>query len=439
MLDIAFIRAHTDRVKEVCRQKNNPVDIDQLLRIDEERRTVLHEYEDIRAQKSAFSKELPTLPANEKKSRIADMQQVAAREHDLETKLSELGSQFEDLLFAVPNMPSDDTPVGKDDSENAVLRSWGEKPSFSFKPKEHWELGAALDVIDTPRATKVSGARFAYLKGDLALLEFALIRYAMDVLSNQETLSAIAKKFKLDVPTTPFIPVIPPVLIKPDAFKRMARLEPREERYHIPSDDLYLIGSAEHTLGAMHMDETLNESQLPLRYAGFSVSLRREAGSYGKDTKGILRLHQFDKVEMESFTVGEASVHEQDFFVAIQEYLMQSLGIPYQVIIACTGDMGDPDARHIDIESWMPGQDRYRETHSADLITDYQARRWKTKVKRASGAKEFVHMNDGTAFAIGRTLIAIMENNQQADGSFRIPEILVPYMNGKTEVSHTKK
>ena len=216
-------------------------------------------------------------------------------------------------------------------------------------------------------------------------------------------------------------------MIKPDIFAKMARLEPKDERYYIQSDDVYLVGSAEHALGPMHMDETILEQDLPLRYAGYSTAFRREAGSYGKDTKGILRMHQFDKIEMESFSKPEDSIMEQDFFVAIQEYLLKQLEIPYQVMMICTGDMGGPDARQIDIECWMPGQNKYRETHTADLMTDYQARRLNTKLKRKDGKNEFVHMNDATVFAIGRTLIAILENNQQKDGSVKVPKVLHKY------------
>jgi seryl-tRNA synthetase len=216
----------------------------------------------------------------------------------------------------------------------------------------------------------------------------------------------------------------------------MARIEPRDERYYLQSDDLYLIGSAEHTLGPLHMDETLPESALPARYVGFSTSFRREAGSYGKDTKGILRVHQFDKLEMESFTRPEDSRTEQDFIVAVQEHLVRSLEIPYRVMDICTGDMGGPDARQIDIEMWMPGSPDahgkgkgvYRETHTSDLMTDYQARRLRTKVKKADGTAEYAHMNDATAFAIGRTLIAIIENYQTKKGTVLVPKVLQPYM-----------
>jgi seryl-tRNA synthetase len=328
--------------------------------------------------------------------------------------------------------------VGKDESENQILRTVGKPPTFNFAPKEHWELGKNLGMLDIERAAKVSGSRFAYLKGDLALLEFALIQHALSILTNRTTLQEILNLAGLDLPATPFTPVIPPALIRPTFLEQMARLEPKEERYYLQDDDLYLIGSAEHTLGAMHADEILDEGSLPLRYAGFSSAFRREAGSHGKDVHGILRVHQFDKLELECFTVPEQSVAEQDFLVAIQEHLLQSLDLPYRVVLMCTGDMGAPDARQIDIETWFPGQQRYRETHTADLVTDYQARRLRTKVRRtsptgrqASGEKVYVHMNDATAFAVGRTLAAILENFQQADGRVRVPAALRAALGGR--------
>jgi seryl-tRNA synthetase len=220
-------------------------------------------------------------------------------------------------------------------------------------------------------------------------------------------------------------------------MNKMGRLQPIDERYYFEKDDMVFIGSAEHTLGPLHMDEIINEDNLPIRYIGYSVAMRREAGTYGKDTKGILRQHQFDKAEMESFCLPENSYAEQDLFVAIQEYILKKLGIPYRVMIICTGDMGGPDHRQIDIECWMPGQDTYRETHTSDLMQGFQARRLNTRVRRKSGDLEFVHMNDATAIAMGRTLIAIIENFQQADGSIKIPEVLRPYMGGREVI--TKK
>jgi len=254
--------------------------------------------------------------------------------------------------------------------------------------------------------------------------------------ANEKVLKKIANSVERGYSPKPFIPVFPPVLIRPEVFTKMARLShaDKDERYYLEKDDLYLIGSAEHTLGAMHMDETLREECLPLRYIGFSTSFRREAGSYGKDTRGIIRVHQFDKLEMESFTLAENSLKEQNFIVAIQEYLMQQLGLSYQVIMICAGDMGGPDARQIDINAWMPGEGRYRETHTSDMMTDYQTRRLATKVRRKNGATDLAHTNDATAFAIGRMLVAIIENYQTKDGKITVPKVLQKYV-GKKVIS----
>jgi len=332
--------------------------------------------------------------------------------------------------LSVPNIILDDVPEGKDETENKVLRKIGKPTKFDFKPKDHVSLGEELDIIDIKRAAKVSGTRFGYLKGGAALLEVALIQLAISTLTDKKIIKKIADSVEKGYSGKVFVPVFPPVMIRPNVFTRMARLskEDKEDRYYLEKDNLYLIGSAEHTLGSMHMDEIIAERDLPLRYLGFSTCFRQEAGSYGKDTRGILRVHQFDKLEMESFTLSENSVLEQKFFVAIQEYLMKLLKIPYQVVMICTGDMGKPNAKQIDIEAWLPGQDKYRETHSADLMTDYQARRLKTRVKRKSGRTEFLHMNDATVFAIGRIVIAIMENFQQKDGSIKVPSVLQRYI-----------
>jgi len=247
-------------------------------------------------------------------------------------------------------------------------------------------------------------------------------------------LQKVAAHARLTIDAKPFTAVVPPVFMRPQVMNRMARLDPIEDRFFFEKDDLILIGSAEHTLGPLHMDETVKEEALPIRYVGYSTAFRREAGSYGKDTKGILRQHQFDKIEMESFTLPEDGLAEQELMVGVQEYLLQQLGLPYQVVLVCTGDMGFPDQRQIDIETWMPGQNTYRETHSADYVGGFQARRLNTRVKRADNSVEHVHMNDATAFAIGRTLIAILENYQNEDGSVTIPEVLRPYMGGKEKM-----
>ncbi len=424
MLDIKFIRENPELVKQAVIHKKAHVDIDLLLEVDAKRRKLLADVEALNQERGEAAKNKDIERGKLIKENLSSF----------EGEFKEADAQYIELMYKVPNIPSSDTPVGANEDENQVIRKVGEPTIFDFEPKEHWQLGEALDVIDTETATAVSGSRFAYLKGDLALMEFALIQFVMQTLTNRETLQAIIEKAGLEIPATPFIPVVPPVMIRPEVYARMGRLEPRDERYHIPSDDAYLIGSAEHTLGPMYMDKTIAEKELPLRFIGFSTAFRREAGSYGKDMKGILRLHQFDKLEMESFCVPELSTEEQNFFVACQEHIVSSLGLPYQVVQICTGDMGGPDARQIDIETWMPGQNRYRETHTSDLMTDYQARRLNIKVKRESGKNEVLHMNDATASAIGRTLIGIMENYQQADGSIRIPEVLMPYMFGITKI-----
>lgn len=428
MLDIKFIRQNQEIAKKAIRNKNIDLDLDKLLAADERRRHVLGELEQLRAEQNKKSKgpqsaeNLEALRGSKEKIKL------------LEKELAIIDKEFNELNLQVPNIPSEDTPIGKDESENKVLRQVGKIPQFDFKPKEHWELGQDLGVIDMERAAKVSGARFAYRKGAVPLLELAIIQYTFSLLTNEGVLKKILKKIKLDISSKSFTPIFPPVMIKPEVFQKMDRLEPKEERYHIPSDDIYLVGSAEHTIGAMHMDEIFKEAEMPVRYIGFSTAFRREAGSYGKDMKGLIRMHQFDKLEMESFTLPEDSQKEQDFIVAIIEHMVQELDLPYQVLIMCTGDMGKQDARHIDIEIWMPGQNKYRETHTSDSMTDFQARRLNTKVKRTSGELQYVHMNDATAFALSRIVVAIMENYQTEKGTIKIPKVLQKYMGDLKEI-----
>lgn len=429
MIAITTIRDQPERVKEVARQKRVEVDIDRLLVLDSERRELRQQLDDTQRQRNNLAASLTGKP---EAAQIEQGKQLKEHAAHLDERLAQLEPEYYALWRQVPNVPSPDTPIGQDESGNVVMRQVGTVPVLAFEPRPHWELGEELGVIDSERASRITGSRFAYLKGELALLQFALIQYALSVVTNSEKLAEIAQGAGLTVPTTPFVPVIPPVMVRPEVMERMARLEPREERYHIPSDDVFLVGSAEHTLGPLHMDERFTEAQLPIRYIGYSTSFRREAGSHGKDVRGILRLHQFDKLEIESFTAPEQSVTEQDFIVAIQEHLMQSLGLAYQVVLKCTADMGTPNYRAIDIETWLPGQNSYRETHTSDHMSDYQARRLRTKVKRADGSSEFVHTNDATVFAIGRTLIALMENYQQADGSIVVPSVLRPYVSFET-------
>lgn len=428
MLDIKFIKDNKDIVAGAIKNKNREINLDELLALGEERKNLRTKIDDINQKRNEAARARNIEGGTELKKQI----------ESLEAEFKDLDRKYLALMLKIPNIYSPDTPIGPDESHNKVIRSWGEKPQFAFKPKEHHELGEALGIIDIETAGEISGSRFAYIKGDLALLQFALIQFALEVLTNAETLEEVAKEVGLSIPITAFTPVIPPVFVKPAVQNRMARFLTPDEHYMFPNDDLMLVGSAEHTLGPIYMDKTIEEKNLPIRFVGYSTAFRREAGSHGKDTKGILRQHQFDKLEMETFCLPEQSVQEQDFLVAVQEYLLRKIGIPYQVVLVCTGDMGFPDYRQIDIESWMPGQNTYRETHSADLIASFQSRRLNTKVKRTDGKTEFVHMNDATAIAIGRMLIAIIENNQQADGSIKIPEVLQKYMGGRKVIDGKK-
>lgn len=437
MLDIHFIRENLDLVKDAVAKKNATVDIDALLTLDDERKMMRQELDAKKFEQNRRSNEIRIASGVDKEKVIEAMQHLKAGMVETEEKYQELLGRWTKLLLSVPNVPSPDTPVGPDESGNVVVRKWGEPPVFDFKPKEHWDLGRDLGIIDTEKAGDISGARFSYLKGDLAMMQFALITLALTVLTSREKLAAIATNAKLDVDATPFVPVIPPVFMRSEVMGRMARLQPIDERYFFEKDDLVLVGSAEHTLGPLHMNEMIDETRLPIRYAGYSTAFRREAGAAGKDTRGILRQHQFDKLELESFVRPADGYREQEFFVAIQEHLMQLLKLPYQVVAICTGDMGKPDHRQFDIETWMPGQNIYRETQTSDYMGAYQARRLNTRIKDKEGNLTHAHMNDATAFAIGRTLIAIIENYQQADGSIKVPEALVPYV-GKEFITSTR-
>lgn len=425
MLDIKFIRENKDVVEKAMRDKNaEPVDLDKIFTLHDQRKELQQNLEQVnhRRKQTADARDIE---AGKKLKEEAQL---------LEEKIAHVEKEFVSLMIQIPNIPSPDTPVGPDESGNKILRQWGEKPVFSFQPKAHWDIGKDLGIIDTESAAEVSGARYTYLLGDLVLMQFALLKFAYDVLCNESILKTVAEEAGITVPTKPFIPALPPVMMKSAVMNRMARLHPIDERYYFEKDDIVLVGSAEHTLGPLYMDKIIEEKDLPIRFVGYSTAFRREAGSYGKDTKGILRQHQFDKVEMESFSLPEHSNQEQDFLVAIQEYILRKLEIPHQSVIICTGDMGKPDYRQIDIECWMPGQGVYRETHSADHMQGYQARRLGTRVRRSDGKIEHVHMNDATVIAMGRTLIAILENYQNADGSVRVPQVLQAYM-GKAVIA----
>ncbi len=425
MLDVQFIRDNAEIVRAAMKNKNKEgvVDLERVIALADERKKLAGDISEINRKRGVAQE------ARDAEAGKSLKEELRAAEE----KYAEVEKELVSLMVQIPNIPSADTPIGPDESGNQVVRQWGERPTFSFTPKAHWDLGRELGLIDNEKAAEVSGARFTYLKGDLALMQFALIQLAMSILTSREELRKIIEKAGLSVSDKPFVPVVVPVMMRPQVMNRMARLEPREERY-VFDEDTVLVGSAEHTLGPLHMDEVITEDRLPIRYVGYSTAFRREAGAAGKDTRGILRQHQFDKIEMESFTKPEDGYAEQELFVAVQEELMQRLNLPYQVIIVCTGDMGGPDQRQFDIETWMPGQNTYRETQTSDYMGGYQARRLNSRIKRQDGTIEPVHMNDATAYAMGRTLIAIMENYQEEDGSISVPEALRPYMGGKAKL-----
>lgn len=428
MLDIQFIRENPKLVEQKAKQKGYDIDTARLLKLDEQRRAMLAELEVLRQRRNEHAAGLKAGKPSE--AQLAEGKQLKEKIGGLEQKLKPLEQQYVELHKLVPNMPLDSVPVGKSEDENVVAKTVGNKTKFDFEPKNHWEIAEAKGWIDKERATKVAGARFVYLKGDLVLLEFALWQYGLSVVTSEEILEKIIKENNLKVSAKPFVPALPPAVAKKAVFEATGRLNKEEQTYKIEDEDLWLNASAEHTLAPMYMNEILPEADLPLRYVGYTTAFRREAGTYGKDMEGILRLHQFNKLEMESFDLPEESLQEHLFMVAIQEYLMQQLELPYQILEKCTADIGFPNAKGVDLEVWLPGQDRYRETHTADYITDYQAHSMQTRVRRKNGSIETLHTNDATVFS-ERPLIGIIENYQTKEGDVYIPKVLQPYMHGK--------
>lgn len=419
MLDIKFIRENIDKIKENCEKRGVKFDVKNLLKVDEKRRKVLSKVEEINAQKNKASREIPESDNKEKKRIISEMQKIDKDGDKMGKELKKLDQEFEELISQIPNLCFKNVPTGKEECDNVVIKKVGKKPKFKFsaqggpssgwKPKDYLEIAENLDLIDIKRAAKVSGTRFGYLKKQAALLEIALINLAFEVLVKQG-----------------FTPVIPPVLIKPEMMKAMGYLDTKEDledKYFLEKDNLFLVGTSEQTIGPIHSEEVLED--LAKRYVSFSTCFRQEAGSYGKDTKGILRVHQFDKVEMFSFVKPKDSEKEHKYLLSLQEKLMKLLELPYRVVNLCSGDLAKPSASTFDIETWIPSEDKYRETHSTSNCTDFQARRLNIRYKDKK--LEFVHTLNGTAFAIGRMLIAIIENYQQKDGSIKVPKALQKY------------
>ena len=412
MLDIKAIRDDPDPFRKGLARRNLVDAVDALLIADERRRNLMAKVEELRAEQNRASKAIGGAQGDEKQQLIGEVSTVSTHLRQLEPELETAEAELADLLAKTPNVPHESSPNGFTDDDAEVIREVGALPEFDFEPRDHAELGQILGVLDTDRGARTSGSRFVYLLGDIVFLQFALVRHALDVLVSRG-----------------FTPVVPPVLVREEAMYGTGFLPTDEAQlYVIAEDELYLVGTAEVPLAALHMTEILDESALPIRYAGYSTCFRREAGTYGKDMGGMFRVHQFDKVEMFSFTTPETSWDEHDFLLSVEEEIVGNLELPYRVANIAAGDLGGSAAKKYDIEVWLPGQSRYRELTSCSNCTDYQARRLQTRVRRDGGKVEPVHTLNGTATALARTLIAILENNQQADGSVVLPQKLHPYL-----------
>ena len=407
MLDPRLLREKPELVADSLRRRGSKLDLGALVELEAAHRTAVQTAEQLRARQKEAGKEIANLDGEEKERAIAEVAGLAASVKEATARADELAERFNLAWLEVPNLVDPTAADGFTDADNLEVKRVGDPRT---EGTDHATLGAALDIIDTERAAKVSGSRFGYLKGKGAMLELSLVRWAMDNLSEAG-----------------FTPMIPPVLVREHALEGTGFFpEAREQVYAVERDDLYLVGTSEVPLAAYHGDEILERADIPLRYAGFSTCFRREAGTYGKDTAGIFRVHQFDKVEMFVFTTPDASATEHDRLLSVEESLVGQLDIPYRVVNVAAGDLGASAAKKYDIEAWFPGEQAFREITSCSNTTDYQARRLKVRYREDQG-NTLVHTLNGTACAVGRTILAILENHQQPDGSVLIPEALQKY------------
>jgi seryl-tRNA synthetase len=412
VLDVRAIREDPDAFRKALARRGAAEAVDDILALDERRRALTAEVESLRAEQNRASKQIGAASGDERQALIDQVAGVSARIKGIEPELETVDAGLNDVLARTPNVPHDTAADGLTEEDAVEIRRHGEPPAFDFEPRDHATLGELLGVLDTERGARTSGSRFVYLLGDLVLVQFALVQHAMRIVLERG-----------------FTPVIPPVLVREEAMYGTGFLPTDAVNLYVTSeDDLYLVGTSEVPLAALRMGEIVDEAELPLRFAGYSTCFRREAGSYGKDLGGMFRLHQFDKVEMFSFTRPEDSWDEHEFLVSIEEQILQNLGVPYRVMNIAVGDLGTPAAKKYDLEGWLPGQQRYRELTSCSNCTDYQARRLQTRLRRADGRIEVLHTLNGTATAMSRTLIAIMENHQRADGSVELPAALHPFL-----------
>jgi seryl-tRNA synthetase len=412
VLDVKAIRENPEHARKALARRGMAESIDELLEVDERRRELTARVEQLRAEQNRASKAIGKAQTDERTRLIEEVSKVSATIDRLEPELEEAESRLADALARVPNFPDETAPDGFTEEDAVEIRRRGEPPQLGFEPRDHVALGELLGMLDVERAVRTSGSRFVYLIGDIVHVQFALVRHALDILTAKG-----------------FLPVIPPVLVREEAMFGTGFLPTDAVNIYVTrEDDLYLVGTSEVSLAAFHMGEIMDESSLPIRMAGYSTCFRREAGSYGKDLGGMFRVHQFDKVEMFSFTRPEDSRDEHEFLVGVEEEIVGNLDLPYRVVNIAAGDLGLAASKKYDIEGWLPGQARYRELTSCSNCTDYQARRLQTRVRRGDGSIEVLHTLNGTATAVGRTLIAILENRQRQDGSIELPKALFPYL-----------
>ena len=420
MLELRFIRENLDLVRKKTAYRGLPTDkVDAFASVDQKRLELLKEVESLKNKRNIASKEIAQLKkgSDEEKKQadtlIPEMRKTSDRIKGLDKELSEIQDQLQDLVLSIPNLCSDDVPKGLDDEDNVELRKWGTKPAFSFQAKPHWEVGEDLDILDFERAAKLSGARFALLKGFASKLERALTNFMLDLHTQKHG----------------YEEVLPPFLVNSASMTATGQLPKfAEDLFAIKDWDLYLIPTAEVPVTNIYRDETLDENDLPIKFTAYTPCFRSEAGSYGRDTKGLIRQHQFDKVELVKFTTPETSAQELEDLLADAEEVLQLLGLHYRVVTLCSGDLGFSSTKTYDIEVWLPGQETYREISSCSNFLDFQARRGGIRYRPNSQKKsKLVHTLNGSGLAVGRTLLAILENYQQEDGSVAIPDVLRPY------------
>ena len=425
MLDIKLIREQGERVHDQLNRRGpgTASDLDRLIEIDAQRREALGQSQTLKSKKKTLSAEVGKLKKQGENADtlMAEVKQLNAEIDEWDAKADALDEELRSTILKIPNLPSDSTPDGADESENQEVRKWGEKPKLDFTPKNHLELGETLGLLDMKRAVKISGARFAVFRGQGAALLRALIQFMLDTQTRENGYEEL----------------YPPVLVNKESLMGTGQLPKFEEDlFKLRDDELFLIPTAEVPVTNYHRDEILPEESLPVKYAAYTLCFRREAGSYGKDTQGIIRQHQFDKVELVKFVKPETSYDELEKLVTNAESILQKLGLHYRVVNLCAGDLGFSAAKTYDLEVWLPSQNTYREISSCSNFTDYQARRAMIRTKSKDGGKpELVHTLNGSGLAAGRLFVAILENYQQADGSILIPEPLRPYLNGKDRIS----